>query len=72
MSEIKITPSCGCIFCDLGLEPERLKNGVRRHKVPRGTVVCGRGKKRGRPTIGKKPMTPAQRMRRYRRMQTTW
>lgn len=35
ISKIKVTPSCGCVFCDIGLKPH--DDGIHRangHEVP--------------------------------------
>jgi hypothetical protein len=34
ISKIRVTPSCGCVFCDLDLEPE---NGL--HDAGDGTTI---------------------------------
>ena len=47
MSETKrdpdVTESCGCAFCDLGLDPDNSINGRPVHmtnKVPMGYLLC--------------------------------
>ena len=44
MSEpVKITESCGCVFCDLGLEPDGSTEGRPTHSHPtrgRGWSFC--------------------------------
>jgi len=34
MSETKFTESCGCVFCDVGLEPDGNKDGRPTHSHP--------------------------------------
>lgn len=38
-----IDDSCGCIFCDLGLDPDVVIEGVKFHHVQRrGNILCER------------------------------
>lgn len=38
-----VDDSCGCIFCDLGLDPDVLVDGVKFHHVARrGNILCER------------------------------
>lgn len=36
ISRIKVTPSCGCVFCDLRLLP----NSAGMHHTSEGSVIC--------------------------------
>ena len=38
IKNIKVTPSCGCVFCDVGLRP----NAAGLHATEKGAVRCGR------------------------------
>ena len=38
-----VTESCGCVFCDLGLDPDIVIDGVKFHHVQRrGNILCER------------------------------
>lgn len=39
--EVEITESCGCVFCDLGLDPHP-KSGRLVHFAKEGEVACTR------------------------------
>jgi len=40
--EIKVTPSCGCVLCDLGIERVKLRRRFVHHFPEKGrTIVCG-------------------------------
>ncbi len=36
----KIEDSCGCIWCDLGLEPRKAQDGTLWHDNKRGSFTC--------------------------------
>jgi hypothetical protein len=41
IQHIKVTPSCGCVFCDLGNEPVKLKRRWVHHVRREGrNIVC--------------------------------
>lgn len=40
ISKIKVTPSCGCVFCDMNLWPNL--SGL--HHTSKGSVKCTRAK----------------------------
>lgn len=46
ISKIKVTPSCGCVFCDIGLEPH--EDGI--HRANGHEVEC---KRRTPPPLGR-------------------
>jgi hypothetical protein len=39
IQHIKVTPSCGCVFCDLDLKPERLRRRWVHHIPAEGRLV---------------------------------
>jgi hypothetical protein len=39
--KIRVTPSCGCIFCDIGLDPTYVGDELL-HCGPNGTIQCSR------------------------------
>lgn len=39
ISRIKVTPSCGCVFCDLGLAPDKLRRRWVHHIPKEGRLV---------------------------------
>jgi hypothetical protein len=36
----QVTPSCGCVFCDMGLEPHTSNAGKKVHGVKNRLVLC--------------------------------
>jgi hypothetical protein len=37
---LKVTPSCGCVFCDLGLEPVKLRRRWVHHLPRQGKLIA--------------------------------
>jgi hypothetical protein len=40
IKKIKVTPSCGCVFCDLGLKPAKLRRRWVHHSKRTGQIVA--------------------------------